>query len=95
MTEQFSNKRCDKRDFGDGIVCVCNATYCDTIEPNFRLSASQYAVYSTTKSGDRLEKTIHEFRKDVSHSGEYKRVMVTVVEFKMFNNSITTDLQSS
>ncbi|KAI6212206.1 Glucosylceramidase [Aphelenchoides besseyi] len=44
------------------IVCVCNATYCDEIEPLRSLADGQAAVYLTNKEGKRLEKEITRFQ---------------------------------
>jgi len=72
LSEQLLSKPCVKKDFGDGIVCICNATYCDTIEQNIHLNSTNYAIYRTTKSGDRLLKNVYKFKKQQStHSGEY------------------------
>ena len=43
------------------LVCVCNATYCDTVEPETSLNPGSYAVYSTSKSGSRFVETVHNF----------------------------------
>lgn len=55
------NIPCSYRSFGySSYVCVCNATYCDTVEPNLPLK-SGYAVYTSTKDGQRLDKTQGKF----------------------------------
>ncbi|KAI1700264.1 glycosyl hydrolase family 30 TIM-barrel domain-containing protein [Ditylenchus destructor] len=43
------------------IVCVCNSTYCDTIPPLGQLGANQTAIYVSSKSGKRFEKTVVSF----------------------------------
>lgn len=48
---------------GTSFVCVCNDTYCDTIEEETKLPENQFAVYSTSKSGDRLKKRFYHFQK--------------------------------
>ncbi|XP_012218746.1 lysosomal acid glucosylceramidase isoform X2 [Linepithema humile] len=49
---------CVPRSVGpDAIVCVCNSTYCDTID-NPQLQANQFQLYTSTKSGQRLQLTI-------------------------------------
>ncbi|XP_012218749.1 lysosomal acid glucosylceramidase-like [Linepithema humile] len=55
-----SNK-CAHRSFGqDSIVCVCNATYCDRIYQS-RLQAGQFQLYTSSKSGERLQFTTGNF----------------------------------
>ncbi|KAL4235617.1 hypothetical protein ACF0H5_004012 [Mactra antiquata] len=50
---------CIRRSFGaSSSVCVCNSTYCDTIEAESVLQSEEYAVYETTKSGLRMKKSI-------------------------------------
>ncbi|XP_012219375.2 lysosomal acid glucosylceramidase-like [Linepithema humile] len=44
----------------DAIVCVCNSTYCDTIDEPI-LQANQFQLYTSTKSGQRLQLTIANF----------------------------------
>lgn len=45
---------CIPKDFGeDSIVCVCNATYCDST-PNQILEDGHFHWYTTSKSGLRL-----------------------------------------
>ena len=57
-------KPCQKKSFGgSSFVCVCNESYCDTVEAETTLTSNQFAVYSTSKSGDRLKKTVNEFQK--------------------------------
>ena len=50
---------CNPRKTGSSsIICVCNATYCDTVEPDNVLPSDKFAVYETTRSGDRMKKTV-------------------------------------
>ncbi|KAJ8304057.1 hypothetical protein KUTeg_017640, partial [Tegillarca granosa] len=50
---------CVKRDFGKGsFVCVCNASYCDKVEPNTQLHKGIFSVYTSSKDGDRLTKQL-------------------------------------
>ncbi|KAI8489201.1 hypothetical protein Bbelb_329400 [Branchiostoma belcheri] len=52
-------KPCVARDFQHGgFVCVCNATYCDNMEPNTKLPKGQAAMYMTTPGGKRFEKIV-------------------------------------
>uniref|UniRef100_A0A915DAW4 Glucosylceramidase n=1 Tax=Ditylenchus dipsaci TaxID=166011 RepID=A0A915DAW4_9BILA len=43
------------------IVCVCNSTYCDTFPPLGQLENDQAAVYISSKSGKRFNKTVLSF----------------------------------
>ncbi|XP_045158967.2 lysosomal acid glucosylceramidase-like [Mercenaria mercenaria] len=50
---------CVPKTFGSSsVVCVCNSTYCDTVETEDVLPPDRFAVYVTTKSGSRLKKTV-------------------------------------
>lgn len=49
---------CDPKIYGSSIVCVCNSTYCDTVEPDTVLPHGQFAVYVTSKSGHRFMKSV-------------------------------------
>lgn len=39
----------------DAMLCVCNATYCDTMDPVVFPPVGHYLKYQTTKAGLRLE----------------------------------------
>ncbi|KAH3697609.1 hypothetical protein DPMN_085113 [Dreissena polymorpha] len=55
-----SSLPCVKQSFGSSsIVCVCNATYCDTVEEESKLPEGIMTVYSTSKTGSRLNKSEH------------------------------------
>lgn len=44
------------------MVCVCNATYCDTItEPPTKLQQNQFLWYTSTKDGKRLQLSVNNF----------------------------------
>ncbi|KAJ8963242.1 hypothetical protein NQ318_018708 [Aromia moschata] len=46
---QVWSEDCNVRSFPTGTVCVCNATYCDTV-PKLDVSTGKYQVYTTSKS---------------------------------------------
>lgn len=54
---------CNRRTFDDNsFVCVCNASYCDTIEQVDRDQSGQYfQEFVTSKTAHRLEKFKHPF----------------------------------
>ncbi|CAB3379701.1 Hypothetical predicted protein [Cloeon dipterum] len=61
---------CVPRDFDKGgTVCVCNSTYCDTIDPAERVTAGKYLVYSSSIDGLRLEKSEGNFSDSTLPSG--------------------------
>ena len=57
---------CIKRVYDDhkdsSFVCVCNATYCDTIEPIDSLDSDQFQEYVTSKAMHRLTKFKRNFQ---------------------------------
>ncbi|KAJ8875939.1 hypothetical protein PR048_023847 [Dryococelus australis] len=53
-----SADKCVSRDYGHGsTVCVCNSTYCDTVEPTTvdQISGGYVRHYVTSKAGKRLQ----------------------------------------
>ncbi|XP_054157847.1 lysosomal acid glucosylceramidase-like [Oppia nitens] len=62
-----SRQPCAKRDLGNGnIVCVCNATYCDTLDPwKRRTPVGVVTVYETNRDGDRLAETKLKFADNI------------------------------
>ncbi|XP_067003780.2 lysosomal acid glucosylceramidase [Anabrus simplex] len=58
----IADTECAQRKYGTTrIVCVCNATYCDTIDPITVQPSGQYVWYTTTKEGLRFHKTTGRF----------------------------------
>lgn len=50
---------CKSRDYGHGsAVCVCDAQFCDIVPPVEPVGENQAVVYTSDKSGRRLERTI-------------------------------------
>lgn len=55
---------CVPKDYGNGgTVCVCNATYCDTIDPVVPVPTGQYLMYTSSMQGLRFSITTGEFKK--------------------------------
>lgn len=52
------------------IECVCNATYCDEFPPLGTLSTGQAAIYKSSMSGKRFERTNGTFGKSKTESSE-------------------------
>ncbi|NXT18204.1 GLCM Glucosylceramidase, partial [Syrrhaptes paradoxus] len=49
---------CSPRFFGrDAMVCVCNATYCDTLDPLVLPAPGAFVRYESSKAGKRLERS--------------------------------------
>lgn len=49
---------CEAQSFGwTSVVCVCNATYCDTMEPVVVPAKGRYLLYETSRAGKRLQLT--------------------------------------
>ena len=58
------------RKFGQSsIVCVCNSSYCDTIEPNIPVPRGTYAVYTSAKIGQRFDRFEGKFTQTPSSKG--------------------------
>lgn len=65
------NVPCKQVNFGDSSsVCVCNSTYCDTVEPNYKV-INGYAVYTSTQDGLRLNRTTGTFTSSPSSKGKH------------------------
>ncbi|CAK8681572.1 unnamed protein product [Clavelina lepadiformis] len=55
-TSADSDAPCISRDYGHGsVVCVCNATYCDTVVSTRPVPFQSVSIYSSTKSGSRFD----------------------------------------
>ncbi|XP_067831900.1 lysosomal acid glucosylceramidase isoform X2 [Heptranchias perlo] len=65
-----AGKPCDAKSFGGtSVVCVCNATYCDTMDPIVVPAKGLYLLYETNKAGKRLESKTGEILNDAKHPG--------------------------
>ena len=52
------------RNYGaENIVCVCNATYCDTVDPITPLQSRTYVAYTSSKTGVRFNKSYGAIKK--------------------------------
>ncbi|KAJ8891529.1 hypothetical protein PR048_004057 [Dryococelus australis] len=64
VTGGLAAQRCVPRSYGySSVVCVCNATYCDTVASttSAQLATGGVRHYSSTKAGKRLELAITKF----------------------------------
>jgi len=58
-----ANSPCKSRDYGKGsTVCVCDEKYCDTVAPIEPVAENEAVIYTSDKSGRRLERTTARFR---------------------------------
>lgn len=53
----------------DSIVCVCNSTYCDTIEDVDPPKGGYYTIYTTSLAGARFKKAVGQFGTCASPQG--------------------------
>lgn len=58
---------CSKLSFGPGnIVCRCNASFCDTVEPIEPLTSGSFALYTSNSNGSRLVKSVGSLSKSTA-----------------------------
>ncbi|XP_067878884.1 lysosomal acid glucosylceramidase-like isoform X2 [Heterodontus francisci] len=63
-----AGKPCAAKSFGGtSVVCVCNATYCDTMDPLVLPEKGHYLLYETNRAGKRLESRTGEILTDAKH----------------------------
>ena len=75
--------RCKSKDFGhEGTVCVCTEQFCDSFSSGEPLSAQEYAVYTSTKAGDRFKLKTASFNKTLGVKSDETTVKLAV------NNSV-------
>lgn len=75
-------KPCQLREYQDGFVCVCNETYCDTMDVEKPERFGDFLTISSTKSGKRFEVNKGHFRP--------KPIEPNVIRVKRFLNSVRT-----
>ena len=57
---------CISKDFGHGgTVCVCSENHCDSFSEGTPLEAGEYAMYTSTKAGDRFKLKTARFNKSL------------------------------
>jgi len=72
----ITGNTCIQRSVGpDAIVCVCNSTYCDTLD-ELPLQANQFQLYTSTISGERLQLTTGNFFNDSLETSNETRFTV-------------------
>ncbi|KAJ7397755.1 glucosylceramidase-like protein [Pitangus sulphuratus] len=83
---------CIPRDFGHGsIVCVCNATYCDTLDPLVLPPPGSYVKYESSKAGKRLERSEGKFQSSLHTPGLLLTLNITTLyqSMKGFGGSLS------
>lgn len=66
-----NGQNCSPKYFEEGnIVCVCNATYCDTIQPISKIPVGKYWLVTSTKNGQRFNKSQGVFSKNLFQYGD-------------------------
>lgn len=59
---QCAQKPCQLRQYANGYVCVCNETYCDTMEVEKPQRFGVFKLISSTKAGKRFEVSEGKFK---------------------------------
>lgn len=59
---QCAQKPCQLRQYANGYVCVCNETYCDTMEVEKPQRFGDFRLISSTKAGKRFEVSKGKFK---------------------------------
>ncbi|XP_017772242.1 PREDICTED: putative glucosylceramidase 4 [Nicrophorus vespilloides] len=59
----FANgQSCDQRKYDqDSVVCVCNATYCDSFDPITPEASGKYLIFTSDRDGRRFQKSVQNF----------------------------------
>uniref|UniRef100_A0A8C5RHT4 Glucosylceramidase n=1 Tax=Laticauda laticaudata TaxID=8630 RepID=A0A8C5RHT4_LATLA len=58
MVEARASQPCSSKVVGaNAMVCVCNSTYCDTVDPVSLPDVGYYVKYTTSRDGQRLERS--------------------------------------
>ena len=71
--------KCISKDFGHGgTVCVCSEQFCDSFTWGEPLTAQEYAVYTSSKAGDRFSLQTGRFNKTVGVKSSQTTVKLAV-----------------
>uniref|UniRef100_A0A8D0HLE7 Glucosylceramidase n=1 Tax=Sphenodon punctatus TaxID=8508 RepID=A0A8D0HLE7_SPHPU len=87
------SRPCSPKDFGFGaMACVCNATYCDTLEPLLLPPRCSYLKYESSKAGKRLERSEGKLQRGPAAPGiEYNLVRVPMASCDFSTRPYTYD----
>lgn len=56
------------------MVCVCNATYCDSLDPLTLPAPGTFSRYESTRSGRRMERSLGTIRANRTGTGDQDRL---------------------
>ncbi|KAG8229339.1 hypothetical protein J437_LFUL007147 [Ladona fulva] len=75
---------CVPRDFGNGgTVCVCNSSYCDTVDPISPSSPGNYVLYTSSKDGLRFKRSNGVLRPDYENvTGDIQMVVEADLKYQ-------------
>uniref|UniRef100_H2YNM8 Glucosylceramidase n=1 Tax=Ciona savignyi TaxID=51511 RepID=H2YNM8_CIOSA len=83
LLQQGVSNSCIVRDYGHGsFVCVCNSTYCDTLETTRPVPLNSVNVYTTTKSKSRFNFTLERLEK--LEGFEATQATISITDSKMY-----------
>ncbi|CAG2120872.1 unnamed protein product, partial [Medioppia subpectinata] len=72
----YARKPCAKRDAGGGnFICVCNATYCDDLDPLKKTPKGVVTVFETSRDGDRLQESQLKFGQNTVSNANVKQTI--------------------
>ncbi|CAG2165683.1 unnamed protein product, partial [Oppiella nova] len=74
---------CAGRKGKDTVYCVCNATYCDDLDPITKQPAGNVLSYRSSQSGDRFKESQLKFTKQSDHDNA-DRITLTLDKSKKF-----------
>lgn len=63
---------CSPKSFGySSVVCVCNATYCDSLDPLTLPAPGTFGRFESTRSGRRMELSLGPVRANRTGTGDH------------------------
>ena len=72
-----SRQECVKRDFKKGsVVCVCNATLCDDLDPIKKTSKGVVTVFQSSNDGDRFKQIQMKFGDKVGKANKAQTIVI-------------------
>ena len=72
-----SRQECVKRDFKQGsVVCVCNATLCDDLDPIKKTAKGVVTVFQSSRDGDRFKQIQMKFGDKVGKANKAQTIVI-------------------
>ena len=72
-----SRQECVKRDFKQGsVVCVCNATLCDDLDPIKKTAKGIVTVFQSSKDGDRFKESQLKFGAKAANASKAQTIVI-------------------